>query len=175
MSNSQKIFMLGLQGSGKTTLSETLSKHLEIPVYHIDKILFDSNWKVKPLDKIANEIKQVCDTDKWIFDGCYSQCSELINSNADLCIIITSGRVLSYFNIFKRRLMSINCPRVGTPEGSNNKLYLSLLKKVWLRNNKKEAKRREELQAQNSTLKFVTIKRVNKKAIFKIIKKLNAE
>lgn len=174
MSKPQKIFMLGLQGAGKTTLAIKLSKHLEIPVYYLDKIFYDSNWKIQPQEKIEKEIVQITSKDKWIFDGYYSKCSNVIYMNADLCIFIGSGRLKSYFNIAKRRFKSIKCSRSGAPEGSNNKVYFSLLKKVWLRNKKSEKQRLKELQIQNSTLEFITIKRANKKTIVKLIEKLNA-
>ncbi len=172
MMKPKKIFMLGLQGAGKTTLAENLSKHLEIPAYYLDEIFFDSNWKAHPVEKTIHEIEQIVRKDKWVFDGCYSKTMGNMSLNADLCIFITSGRLVSYYNIIKRRFKSITCDRVGTPEGSDNKIYFSLLKKVWLRNKKSENQRRIDLQTQNSSLEFLTIKRLNKKEISKLIEKL---
>jgi len=45
MSKPRKIFLLGVQGAGKTTLAKQLSLHLKLPVYYVDSIGFDSNWK----------------------------------------------------------------------------------------------------------------------------------
>ena len=168
----KKIFMLGLQGSGKTTLAEKLSKHLEIPVYYLDVILFDSNWKKLPIEKTIHEIEQIIQKDKWVLDGYYTKCSDSLSLNADICISITSGRIISYYNIFKRRLRNIKHSRIGTPKGSDNKIYFSLLKKVWRRNKKSERKRCKELHTKNSKLQFITVKRVNKKTVSLIMNKL---
>ena len=174
MSKPKKIFIFGIQGAGKTTLAEKLGKHLEMPVYFMDRIFYDSNWKLRSLNLMTNDIKQITESDKWIFDGFHTKSSDEICLKADLCISITSGRFRSYYNIFRRRIRSITHGRTGPPEGSNNKVYFSLIKKVWARNRKSEKRRLNELQNNYSKLEFISIKRVNKKTIFELIEKLKA-
>ena len=41
-----KISIIGGSGTGKTTLSENLSKNLNIPVYHIDGIHHLKDWNL---------------------------------------------------------------------------------------------------------------------------------
>ena len=47
LKNINKISIIGGSGTGKTTLSESLSKDVNIPVYHIDGIHHLKNWKVR--------------------------------------------------------------------------------------------------------------------------------
>lgn len=41
----KRICIIGGSGTGKTTLSNNLSKELNLPVYHIDGIHHLENWK----------------------------------------------------------------------------------------------------------------------------------
>ena len=47
LENINKISIIGGSGTGKTTLSNNLSKTLNLPVYHIDGIHYLKNWQVR--------------------------------------------------------------------------------------------------------------------------------
>lgn len=42
-----KIVIYGYSGSGKSTLANIISKEYELPVLHVDKILYNENWERK--------------------------------------------------------------------------------------------------------------------------------
>lgn len=47
MNKVKRISVIGGSGTGKTTLSDNLSKVLNIPVYHLDGIHYLENWKIR--------------------------------------------------------------------------------------------------------------------------------
>ena len=46
-----KIVVYGYSGSGKSTLTKLIAKEYELPVLHVDKILYNPNWERKSKDE----------------------------------------------------------------------------------------------------------------------------
>ena len=86
--NISKISIIGGSGTGKTTLSESLSKELKIPVYHIDGIHHLKDWKVRDKDERDKMILDIVRRDKWIIDGTYKTTLRERLENSDLTIYL---------------------------------------------------------------------------------------
>ena len=86
--NISKISIIGGSGTGKTTLSESLSKELKIPVYHIDGIHHLKDWKVRDKDERDKMILDIVRRDKWIIDGTYKTTLGERLENSDLTIYL---------------------------------------------------------------------------------------
>lgn len=67
-----KMAILGYAGSGKTYLSEYISKKKNIPVLHLDEVKWDKEWK--PIDDSVAlpQVTKFMATDDWIVDGYYN-------------------------------------------------------------------------------------------------------
>lgn len=65
-----KIYIIGPVGSGKTTLSNILSKNLKIKVYELDKVVWDdSNGNIKRTDEnIEILFNEIIKKDSWIIE-----------------------------------------------------------------------------------------------------------
>ena len=83
-----KICVIGGAGSGKTVLTDNLSRVLNIPVYHLDGINYEPNW-VEVDKTIKNQkILDIVSTDKWIIDGTYNGTLSDRAKKADLVIFL---------------------------------------------------------------------------------------
>lgn len=65
----KRICIIGGSGTGKTTLSNNLSKELNLPVYHIDGIHNLENWKKRDKEERDRLILERASEEKWIIEG----------------------------------------------------------------------------------------------------------
>lgn len=65
----KRICIIGGSGTGKTTLSNNLSKELNLPVYHIDGIHHLGNWKKRDKEERDRLILERASEEKWIIEG----------------------------------------------------------------------------------------------------------
>ena len=106
----KKILVIGCPGSGKSTLSDKLSKMLNLNLVHLDKIFWKPNWlnvTAKEFDeKLAIELKK----DSWIIDGNYKRTLNTRISYCDLIIYLdldSQTCLNSYYNRVKTKEISI--------------------------------------------------------------------
>lgn len=99
----KKIYIIGPVGSGKTTLAKALSNKINIPMYELDKVVWDDdNGNIKRSDEeIAKLFNDIIKNKEWIiedvgrkkfYDGIY---------NADIVYYIN----LPNFVIYKRCIL----------------------------------------------------------------------
>lgn len=88
LKNINKISIIGGSGTGKTTLSESLSKDVNIPVYHIDGIHHLKNWKVRDSNERDKIILDLIKKKKWIIDGTYHSTLQARLEKSDLIIYL---------------------------------------------------------------------------------------
>ena len=81
-----KIAIVGALGTGKTTLSNILSKLYNIEATHIDGIHHMENWVQRDKDERDRMILDVVSKDKWIIDGTYKATLKPRFEAADLII-----------------------------------------------------------------------------------------
>ena len=86
--NLNKICIIGGSGTGKTTLSNNLSKELGIPVLHIDGVHHLPNWEVRDKNERDKIILDKVKEDKWIIDGTYKSTLAERVQNADKVIFL---------------------------------------------------------------------------------------
>jgi cytidylate kinase len=63
------ILIIGSPGSGKTTLSYSLSRTLRLPVYHLDDYYWRSGWLRVRSDEFEEIQRQIVNRSEWIIDG----------------------------------------------------------------------------------------------------------
>lgn len=66
--NMEKIAVIGLTGSGKTTLANKLGILLKLPVHHLDKFAWRNGVYASQQELIEN-VSTLVKNDKWILDG----------------------------------------------------------------------------------------------------------
>ena len=66
-----KIAVTGFAGSGKSYLSEELSKKLNIPVLHLDHVKYTKEWKPIDDSEVLPKVEKFMENESWIIDGYY--------------------------------------------------------------------------------------------------------
>lgn len=98
----QKIAIIGLPGSGKSTFASQLSKILHIPVHHLDRHVFDPNGKKKEEQEFLKTQQALLAEASWIIEGCSTSTFEMRFAKAEAVIYLHFSRPLCFFRLCKR-------------------------------------------------------------------------
>ncbi|TCZ71832.1 DNA topology modulation protein [Paenibacillus albiflavus] len=126
-----RILVIGSGGSGKSTLSQKLSKILNLPVIHLDTYFWNPNWIPKPNDEWDMLVEQFTNKDQWIIDGNYSRTMDIRIKKADLIIFLDMPRLLCIYRIIKRRIMYHKKTRPDMNKECPEKIDWEFVKWVW--------------------------------------------
>lgn len=98
-----KIAILGYAGSGKTYISDYISKKKNLPVLHLDSIKWDKEWK--PIDDslVLPQVSEFMAKDDWIVDGYYNYLyfDERLEQ-ANLIVLLLLPRLTCFYRAVKR-------------------------------------------------------------------------
>jgi Adenylate kinase and related kinases len=123
----KRIMIIGSAGSGKTTLSDKLSKILDIEVIHLDRLYWKPNWTITPEEEWKMVMEEACNKDSWIIDGNYRKTIEMRLSKADTVIFIDKNRWSCLHGVLKRIRKNKGRQRSDMGEGCIEKYDWSFL------------------------------------------------
>lgn len=83
-----RISIVGGSGTGKTTLSDSMGKELNIPVYHLDGMNYNKNWQARDTEERDKMILEKVNKKKWIIDGTYGTTLKQRLDNSDFVIYL---------------------------------------------------------------------------------------
>ena len=84
----KRIIILGSGGSGKTYLSQFISKKLGLPVIHLDKEYWLPNWTRPDEKDWQAKVSELVKAESWIMDGNYIDSLDIRLKEADLVIML---------------------------------------------------------------------------------------
>lgn len=94
---------MGYAGSGKTYLSDFISKNKNIPVLHLDEIKWDKEWKQIENSLVLPQVSAFMTNDNWIIDGYYDYlCYNERLESADLIVLLLLPRMTCFYRAVKR-------------------------------------------------------------------------
>lgn len=93
-----RIHVTGNAGAGKTTLAKLIARDLNLPVHHLDSVVWRSNWVKAPLESRESEISTMIAGSDWIIEGV----SEQVRSQADVVLYLDTPRYKCMYRCIKR-------------------------------------------------------------------------
>ena len=100
-----RIHIMGAAGSGKTTLAQQLSGHLDVPCYLLDKIAYEGGSGEKiPLDVKLESIRSIIAQPGWITEGAFLWWTDQLLEAADLIIWLDLPFRITAWRIVKRHV-----------------------------------------------------------------------
>ena len=124
-----KISIIGGSGTGKTTLSNNLSKELNIKAYHLDGLNYKENWVEVDKEDRDSKILELINKDKWIIDGTYSSTIKDRLKKSDLIIYLDYSSFSQLIGVFKRFFKNKNKEKPEVP-GCKEQINFEFLKFV---------------------------------------------
>jgi adenylate kinase family enzyme len=149
-----KILIFGPPGSGKTTLSLSLAKSLNIPAYHLDKYFFEKNWIERSPELFLADVATILTETCWIIDGNAMRTLETRFAQATIAIYLKKPRLLCLSRIIWRWLSTMHIKKHDGPEGSTNKISWKLLTYLWAYEKRYSKNINDLVKAYHTTLFF---------------------
>lgn len=109
----KKVLIIGCPGSGKSYFSRELAEATGLPLYHIDKIRWRTDWTLMPREQFLLILKEIMETDEWIIDGNYLNSMELRLGYADTVFYFDLPTEECLANVEQRK----GKPREDMPDG----------------------------------------------------------
>jgi len=123
-----RIHVTGNAGAGKTTLAKHIAASLQLPVFFLDKVVWQPGWqKTEPAQRDMLE-QELIDKPDWVIDGV----SHNIRYAADLTIFLDVPRHVCIGRCMRRNLPYMLRSRPELPENCPElKILPQLLKIIW--------------------------------------------
>ena len=83
-----KIIVIGPSGSGKSEFSRKINKILNIDIYHLDNIFWNSDKTHITKEEFDKKLEEILSLDNYIIDGDYSRTYETRFKNSDTIIFL---------------------------------------------------------------------------------------
>ncbi len=138
----QRIVVLGVSASGKTTLAQNLSAILGYPHIELDALHWEADWKEAEDSVMQSRASAAIQEKHWIADGNYRSVREIIWPEADtfiwldypLYVILARLTFRTLSRVFLRQtLWNGNKERFKNQFFSRNSLYVWVFQTYWRR------------------------------------------
>ncbi|MGM0815970.1 MAG: hypothetical protein ACQEUO_10620 [Bacillota bacterium] len=101
---SQRIWIVGPPGSGKTTLASRLKQDLSLPHYELDALFWQADWNKTDKKLFIENVHEIVKQRKWVVDGQYSSVHHILAKYADTIIWLDVKRRQTFPSLIKRTL-----------------------------------------------------------------------
>ncbi|MGI8652668.1 MAG: AAA family ATPase, partial [Geodermatophilaceae bacterium] len=88
----RRVSVVGVSGSGKTTVARVLSARLNAPHIELDAIFHQPGWVGLDDEEFSRRVDEATMGDSWVVDGNYSRIQEIVWSRADTVIVLDLPR-----------------------------------------------------------------------------------
>jgi putative MATE family efflux protein len=116
LAGATRIAILGGAGAGKSTLARRLGSALDLPVIHLDRIVYDAGWsRIAP--DLARERLAAQLGEAWIVDGVYTEALQLTLPVADLVLWLDQPTWRRLYRAWRKTRDHRGKPRADRPDG----------------------------------------------------------
>ncbi len=97
-----RVCIIGSPGSGKSTLSKSLANLLNLPLTHLDAVLWKPNWVLPTVDERKEIHNQIIQNEFWLIDGMWGSLVADRFTRATVVVYLDYNRFLCLKRAYKR-------------------------------------------------------------------------
>ncbi|MGN1372299.1 MAG: AAA family ATPase [Candidatus Coprovivens sp.] len=157
-----KIYVIGPTGSGKTTLSESLSKKYKIKCYELDLLVYDDeNGHIKRKDEVREKMfQEILKKKSWIIEDVGRSKFEEGRKQADIIYYINIPKIVVYKRVITRWIKQrLGKERYNYPPTLWQLYDMLRTTKGYF---KKEKEKKKSLEKYQDKVKYLSYKELNK-------------
>lgn len=103
----QRILVVGVTGSGKTTCARRIARSRGIPHIELDALHWHANWTPAPVELFRQRVSAALQAPAWVVDGNYSKVRDLVWDRADTVIWLDYPLPLILWRLLRRSVCRI--------------------------------------------------------------------
>lgn len=100
--HTSRIAVVGVTGSGKTTLAQAMSRRLKLKHVELDALFWGPGWKSAEREVFRARVGQALAGEGWVVDGNYSQVRDLVWGRADTLVWLDYGLPIALWRMTAR-------------------------------------------------------------------------
>lgn len=100
----QRVSVVGVPGSGKSTTGRMLASVLDAPFTELDALFHQPGWTPLPPEQFRAAVAEVVAGDTWVVDGNYRQVCDLVWDRADTVLWLDPSRIRATSRVLRRTL-----------------------------------------------------------------------
>lgn len=113
----QRVLVIGPCGAGKSTLARELGTRLGLPIFHMDRLNWQSGWVESTKEEIRRRLRIVVAEDRWLIDGNYGGTLPERLARADTVVYLDFPIILCVARLLRRIWTYRGRSRPDMPEG----------------------------------------------------------
>jgi adenylate kinase family enzyme len=98
----QRICVIGVTGSGKTTLAGRLANQLGLPLIELDALFWDPDWTPVDPDVFRSRVAEAAASEAWVADGNYSRARDILWPRADTLVWLDLPFHVAFARLLRR-------------------------------------------------------------------------
>lgn len=87
-----RVSVVGVSGSGKTTVARALAARLGVPHVELDAIYHQPGWTGLDDEEFARRVAEATAGESWVVDGNYSRIRDIVWASADTVVVLDLPR-----------------------------------------------------------------------------------
>ena len=108
--------IIGAGGAGKSTLAMKMAEITRLPLTHLDKVFWQSNWQEPDKKWWSQKVAELASKESWILDGNYGGTMDIRLAKADTVIFLDYPSWIKVWRVLKRFWINRNKSRPDMPE-----------------------------------------------------------
>lgn len=154
----KRIIIIGSGGAGKSTLARELGERLDIKIYHLDQIYWQTDWQPRSHTEFSSRQKAIIKKNEWVIDGNYTGTVELGLNAADTIIFLDLPTMTCLWQVFKRYLKYYRRTRPDMTPGNKERLTLEYLYYIFRYRNDRRPKVVQKISTLSKDKSVFTLK-----------------